>query len=130
MNYLYSALAGIALIVAAFFYGEHVQAQADKGKAAVAEVKQDSKLNTLTQTHTLAAATHVQAVQASGTSLHRDIARTFSGATHATPQAAAVDPLDTAAFVLCYNAGSRAERACEAGDVLPHPAPHPQPPPG
>ena|SRR6185312_894504 len=121
---IYVVLAGIMVMITAGWYLLHLQKQADVGQANTAELYRDAKLNADTQTHTLAAATHIQAVQANKDTLKADISHRFtapSGGTHATyAPAADTDPFGTV-FVMCYNSGSRGDRTCQAGDLLPRP---------
>lgn len=125
----YAALAGSLLLVAAFFYGMHVQAGLDAASALRATLKAEArvaKADAATESMTLAAATHVQALQADGRALRERIARTpfqstGPGVSHepkTLPLPACHDPFADPDFRLLYDAGSRAlPPPGEAGDL-------------
>ena len=125
----YAALAGSLLLVAAFFYGMHMQAGLDASAAVKAAAKADAQVaraDGLTEARTLAAATHVQALQAASLALKERIARTpfppnRPGVSHEPKTAllpACRDPFADPRFRLLYDAGSRAlPPAGEAGDL-------------
>jgi|SRR5215469_5131301 len=122
----YAALAGTLLLAAAFFYGMHVQAGLDASAALQAFVKAEArvaKADAATESRTLAAATHVQALQAAGHALQERIARTpfqstRPGVSHEpeTPLSTCDDPFTDPHFRLLYDAGSRAGQG--AGETL------------
>lgn len=124
----YAALAGTVLLAAAFFYGMHVQAGLDESAMVKAAVKAEvrvAKADAATESGTLAAATHVQALQADSRALQARIARTSfkpirPGVRHEpeTSLPACDDPFADPHFRLLYDAGSRAlTPPGEAGDL-------------
>lgn len=125
----YAVLAGALLLAAAFFYGMHVQAGFDAAAASKAVAKANARIgkaDAATESRTLAAATHVQALQADSRALQERIARTpfqppSSGENHEpkTPSLPTChDPFADPAFRLLYDAGSRAlPPPGEAGDL-------------
>lgn len=125
----YAVLAGSLLLAAAFFYGMHVQAGLDAAvasKAVIIANAQIGKADAATESRTLAAATHVQVLQADSRALQDRIARTpfqspSSGENHepeTPPVPACHDPFADPDFRLLYDAGSRAlPPPGEAGDL-------------
>jgi len=115
----YAALAGSLLLVAAFFYGMHVQAGLDTAAASKAAAKAEARIakaDAATESRTLAAATHVQALQAASRALQERIARTpfpptRPGVSH-EPETRSLpachDPFADPHFRMLYDAGSRA----------------------
>ena len=115
----YAVLAGSLLLAATFFYGMHVQAGIDASAALKATVKaqaRTARADAATESRTLAAATHVQALQADSRALQERIARipfqsTGPGESHEPkmpPLPACHDPFADPGFRLLYDAGSRA----------------------
>lgn len=115
----YAVLAGSLLLAAAFFYGMHVQAGLDAAAASKAVAKANARIakaDTATESRTLAAATHLQALKADSRALRERIARTpfqstGPGESHEpeTPLLPAChDPFADPDFRLLYDAGSRA----------------------
>lgn len=115
----YAVLAGSLLLAATFFYGMHVQAGLDAAAASKAVAKADARIakaDAATESRTLAAATHVQALQADSRTLQERIARTpfqstRPGESHepeTPPLPACHDPFADPDFRLLYDAGSRA----------------------
>jgi hypothetical protein len=122
MTQLYAVLAGALLLVGAFFYGKHVQAGQDAALTMKATIKADAAVargDALTQARDLAAATHVQAMRASGDALRTAIAHTTfippaAEDAHADTKSDTVlcsDPFADPDFRMFYDAGSRAGAA-------------------
>ena len=125
--YLGAALA-LALLLAGWFSRSWYDT-AGTVSVITHQVKATHKADTVTASHTLAAATHVQAVHARADTLrqriHAEAAPTAIGAAHATynaPAAAACPDYLDGDFQRLYDSGSAPAEPAAAGDVPPaHP---------
>lgn len=128
MKYAVLGFAFLAAVIAAFFYGQHVQSDHDKAQVLVAQQAADKAAAIQAgkdQARDLAAANQIANLQVANETLQQQIsASTLTGGNIYVPPVsplcpAVLNPLASPRFRLYYNAGSRGEAAPPATDHLP-----------
>lgn len=127
-KYAVLGFAFLAAVIAAFFYGQHVQSDHDKAQVLVAQQAADKAATIQAgkdQARDLAAENQLAKLQLANESLQQQIqsATLTGGNSYVAPVSpfcpTVLNPLSSRLFVRLYNAGSRGQAAPTEADHLP-----------